>query len=500
MESPYDILRDARALEYAQAQKDLGLFVQTAWPVLEPRAELRWNWHHDLICEHLQAAYEGEIRRLVINVAPRSMKSIMTSICFPAWMWTMEPAMRMLFGSYADTLSTELSVLRRNLIESDWYQDGYGDRFRLASDANTKSEFSNDKTGMMKAAGIKAVPMGKGGDFVIIDDPHNPKGAESERDREQAVMNFDLGWSARLNDKKTGRIIVIMQRLHDRDLTGHLLAQGGYTHLKIPTIAEERERIVFPVSNRVVTREYGDLLHPERDGPVEIEQAKRDLQDYGFAGQHQQNPAPRGGGLFTEAMFDYVDDLPALWDYEFILADTAFTDKQSSDFTCFTAFGMAKGELYIQDVLHRQMKATDIEVPAEAFILRFQHLGFRGAYIEPKGHGIYLNQTLPKKGILIPSEEKLKEFFADRRFDKVERANNAVPWLANRRIHVYSKIANKELLVAQVLKFPKADYDDFTDTVIDGVKFAFAGNRSGTPTKEMSRPTTRPVSSEARGW
>lgn len=421
------------------------------------------------------------------------MKSIMASICFPAWIWTQEPTARILFGSYSDTLSTELSVLRRNLIESDWYQAGYGDRFQLASDVNTKSEFSNNQTGKMTSSGIRGSVTGKGGDFIIIDDPHNPKGAESELDRESAIQNFDLAWTSRLNDKKTGRIIVIMQRLHERDLTGHLLEQGGYTQIKIPTIAESKETLVFPVSGKTFERDIGDLMHPERDGTQEIEQAKTDLGLYGFSGQHQQSPTPAKGGHFTLDMFEFVDQLPQYWSYEFITADTAFTDKRGSDFTVFTAFGMHQGDLYIQDVFRKQIKAAEIEEPATAFIQRFMRHGFRGAYIEPKGHGIYLNQVLPKKGLLIPSEQKIKEFFMDRRFDKIERANNAIPWLANRRIKIFSGIAHKEILLAEILKFPKADHDDFVDTVIDGIKFAFSLSRAGNFVNAMTESDVRPI-------
>lgn len=466
--------RELQRLEYQHAKRDLGFFTQVAWDVLEPETELKWNWHHDLICEYLTAAYMGQIRRLIINVCPRSTKTILTSVSFPSWAWQLDPALRFLFGSYAEDLSTKNSVLRRNLIESSWYQRGFGHRFKMAPDVNMKSQFANNKTGHMKSYGIKSPPTGEGGDYLIIDDPHNPKGAESEKERLSTLQDFDLGWTSRLNDKKTGRIIVIMQRLHEQDMTGHLLEKNlGYVHVKIPSIAEERERIVFPISKRVIEREAGDLMHPARDGVPELEQAKADMGPYGFAGQHQQSPTPASGGTFTKAMFDFVEP-PEDPDYRFIMADTAYDDKKQNDFTVFTAFAVKKGELYIEDVYRKQIKSSEVEQDVTPFITRFSKWGFRGCYIEPKGHGIYLNQALPKQGIMIPDEDKRKEFFKDRRLDKTERANNAVPYLANRRVHINPMIANKEILLAEVLTFPKAKHDDFTDTVIDGVKFTFA--------------------------
>ena len=471
----------ARRLDYLKSEASLGQYVRSSWHVLEPAVELKWNWHHDLIAEYLEATLAGEIKRLIINVAPRSTKSVETTICFPTYVWIKQPQKRFLFGSYAASLATKHSVLRRNIIESDWYQRGYGSRFQLSSDVNTKAEFTNDKTGQMKAAGMGGSITGEGGDFIIIDDPHNPAGAESEQERETTVENFDLAWSSRLNDKKQGVIIVIMQRLHEKDLTGHLLEKElGYTHVKIPSIAEERERIVFPVSGRVLEREQGDFMHPERDGKTELDQAKKDLGPYGFSGQHQQDPTPREGGLFTEEMFELIDEMPTEYEYTFSMADTAYKDKQQNDFTVITIFGVLDDDLYILDVYRKQIKAAEVEKPAAAFIMRFQEYGFRGAYFEPKGHGIYLNQRLAKSpyGILIPDEDTITEFYKDRKYDKVTRANNAAPWLANRRVKISSHIAESDVLIKEAVKFPKAAHDDFVDTLIDGIKFAFGREHS----------------------
>lgn len=465
---------EAKRLDYVASERSLTSFVKSAWQVLEPNTKLLWNWHHDLMCEYLSACSMGQIQRLIINVCPRSTKSLITSVSFPCWEWVKKPHKKFLFGCYADTLATSQSMLRRNLLASDWYAEGYRSRFNLVEDMNTKSEFKNNKTGFMKGVGIKGSVTGFGSDYIIIDDPQNPKGAESEKDRETTLQNFDLGWSNRLNDKKTGVIIIIMQRLHENDLTGHLLSKNlGYQHVKIPSIAEERETIFFPVTKRTLVREAGDYMHKERDGEKELNQAKIDMGPYGFSGQHQQNPTPSEGGEFKATMFDFAD-LPSEFDYTFIMADTAYSDKEENDFTVFTAFGVKAGELYVIDVYRKQIKASDIEVPITAFINRFQNYGFRGAYIEPKGHGIYLNQALPRRGIIIPNEEDLKTFFADRRLNKVERASNSVPYLANRRVHISNLIAEKEILLSEVLRFPKAKHDDFTDTIIDGIKYTFA--------------------------
>jgi predicted phage terminase large subunit-like protein len=287
-------LADVRA---EWAERALARFLPAAWPVLEPSTPFRPNWHLDYLCEVLEAVALGQIRRLVINVPPRSLKSTLVTIDFPVWLWIRRPALRWLFASYSQDLSEDHSVKRRTLIQSDWYQRYWGTRYRLADDQNQKREFRNDRQGVMTATSMLGTATGKGGDFIVIDDPHNPKQAESDAERHSTLQAFDLTFSTRLNDPKTGVIIVVMQRLHTQDLTGHVLARGGWTHVKLPMRAEDPERTVFPISGQVHERAPGDLLHPDRIGPAEAASLEHGLGPYGAAGQLQQEPAPSEGGV-----------------------------------------------------------------------------------------------------------------------------------------------------------------------------------------------------------
>lgn len=470
-------LREMLKADYIAAERSFAHFFKAAWSVLEPKTPLLWNWHHDLICEYLEACAAGQIRNLIINIAPRSTKSLLVTVAYPCWRWLKTPSHRTLFGSWSADLAATHSILRRTLIESWWYQTGYHNKFQFREDVNTKANFANTARGHMKAGAILSPPMGEGGDEIILDDPHNTKQVESDAEREKCLFQYDHGWSSRLNNKKTGNIILVMQRLHEADLTGHLLEKDlGFTHLKIPTIAEERTRVVFPISKRVVTREAGSLLHPSRDGERELAIARKTMGPYGFSGQHQQDPVPATGGMFEVAMFEYAE-VPEKFDYKVITADTAYTEKEESDFTVFSAWGVKgsghSAQMYLVDCWREQIKSTDVEAKAITFIKRHSGYGFRGAYIEPKGHGIYLNQSLPKKSVLVPSETARKKFFEDRKLDKVERANNAVPHLTGRKIIVSDKIAGREDLVSEALKFPKGRHDDFVDTLIDAVKYVY---------------------------
>ena len=456
-------LEEAQALEYAAAKQDLGLFVQSAWETLEPTTELKWNWHHDLICEYLQACEKGELQRLIINIAPRSTKSMLATICFPSWVWTRQASARFLFGSYADDLATSQSVLRRKLIESEWYQGGYSNDVQLSADENQKSAFSNTKTGAMKSMGIKGAVTGKGGDYIIIDDPHNPKGAESEADREATLRNFDLGWSSRLNDKKTGRIIVIVQRLHERDLTGHLLAKNlGYTHLKIPSIAEERQTLIFPITGRHIVRNPGDLMHPARDGIVELEQAKQDLGSYGFVGQHQQSPVPRGGGLIKEAWFKRYDRLPDKIDTMIQSWDFAVKDTAKADYSVGLVLARRGADKYVV-----AMYRARIDFPKQCRALVDLSLDYPATHkklVEAKANGTAVIDTLKKQVPgLIPVEPD---------GDKVARMNAISPDVEAGNWHLPDpdKYPWVREFLHEVCSFPHGAHDDICDAFSQGAR------------------------------
>jgi predicted phage terminase large subunit-like protein len=165
--------------------------------------------------------------------------------------------------------------------------------------------------------------------------------------------------------------------------------------------------------------------------------------------------------------------MPGAFDWTFVTVDTSYKEKQENDFTAFSSWGVIREQLYLRDVFLRQMKAADIEGVLEPWVKRQMGYGYRGTWIEPKGHGIYLNQTLETRGLMIPGESQLKDFYSDRRHDKVERANNVVPQLAYRFVYINQLISIKEELVAQCLGFPKTKHDDFCDTLIDALKIVF---------------------------
>jgi hypothetical protein len=295
-------------------------FVRQAWPVLEPKTPYQENWHHELLAEALEAVAARELLKLILNLPPRSGKSLLVSVFFPCWLWLRAPWERLLFASYSAVLSTKHSVDRRTLLQSPWYAGNWGGIVSLAEDSNLKTEFSNRSRGHMIATSVGASATGRGGSS-----PVNPEQANSDVERNRALRWFDETFSTRLDDKKAGRQIIVEQRTHANDLTGHLLAEGGWHHISLPAIAERKTIIVFPSSHKQHVREEGDILWPEREGPAELAAAKVRLGSYGLAAQYQQSPTAREGNLLKlDWLSPTYPALPGRFDSIVLSLDTAF--------------------------------------------------------------------------------------------------------------------------------------------------------------------------------
>lgn len=283
----------------------LSEFIKAAWHVIEPGTEYIHGWHIDAMADHLEAVTRGECKRLLINIPPRYMKSITVSVMWPIWEWTRSPHTRFMFATYSGSLSAEHSRSRLAILQSDWFRDRWGNKVQLTK-ANEDLAM-NSARGTYEATSFTGTATGKGANRLVIDDPHNTKKADSDVERAATIRLFNTTFQSRLNDKKRDAIVVVMQRLHEEDVSARCL-QLGYTHLCLPAEAEGRTVISLP-SGRVIVREKGDLLWPEREGRAELDAMHAALLDYGYAGQYQQRPAPAGGGIFKD--FPIVDAVPA---------------------------------------------------------------------------------------------------------------------------------------------------------------------------------------------
>lgn len=341
-------------IEAELASRHLAEFIPSAWHAIEPFTTYRPSWHIAAICEHLEAVVSGQIRNLLINMPPRMMKSLTVSVFFPAWLWITRPWTRFLYSSYSQDLATDHSLATRRVIESDWYQERWADRFAMAGDQNLKTRFENDHRGARIATSVGGTATGKGGDIVVVDDPHNVLQAESDAIRESTLLWWDRTMSTRLNDPKHGAKIIVMQRVHERDLSGHVLAQGGYEHLALPMEYEPTTHATG-IGWRDPRTEPGELLAPGRFGPQQVADAKVRLGSYAYAGQHQQRPAPAAGGIVKRDWWRSYRAIPADMDDYLQSWDMTFRETDSGSYVVGQVWGKRGAERYLLDQVRARM-------------------------------------------------------------------------------------------------------------------------------------------------
>ena len=327
-------------------------FVRQGWSEVEA-APFVDNWHIGALCEHLQAVTAGQIAKLLINVPPGSGKSLLTCIFWPGWEWALDPTVRWLFASYDQQLSARDSVRCRALIGRPWYQVRCQQKFRLTGDQNQKTYYETNHGGYRLATSVGGHGSGEHPDRIVCDDPHNVRQAESPQERQAVLQWWDLTMSTRGVSRQARRVI-IMQRLHQHDLSGHVLAQGDWVHLCLPMRFEHNRMVRTPLDWTDPRREEGALLCPAQFSESAVAQLEKTLGAYGTAGQLQQRPVPREGGMFKEAYFNqrvlaapYQAKRVRYWDRA-----------ATQDGGCYTAGTLlarsAEGNWYVENVVHGQ--------------------------------------------------------------------------------------------------------------------------------------------------
>lgn len=350
----------AEAIAAERCRRSLRVYMAAAWHVLEPTTPFVPGFHIDAIADHLEAVSRGQIRRLLINMPPRHMKSLAVAVFWPTWEWITAPSCRWLFASYARELSMRDSLKCRRLIESGWYQRQWGDRFQLTSDQNVKTRFDNNRTGYRIATSVGGTATGEGGDRVVVDDPHNVRTAGSDRVRRETVRWWDEAMSTRLNHPARGALVIVMQRLHQADLAGHVLEQGGYEHLCLPAEYDGRQTVTS-IGWRDPRTTSNDLLWPQQFDRETLASLKRVLGVSAAAGQLQQQPVPPGGGLFRREWFTVLEASPTDIRARCRFWDCAAT-RDGGDWTVGVKLAQsASGRYIVEDVIRGQWSPADVD-------------------------------------------------------------------------------------------------------------------------------------------
>lgn len=468
-------------------------FVRYFWHILEPQTPLVDGKALEAICAHLEAVTFSEITRLLINVPPGFMKSLLTDVFWPAWEWgPMSLAHhRYVTFAYAASLTLRDNGRFRDLIISREYQELWSGQFAARKIGEEK--ITNDKTGWKLASSVGGVGTGERGDRVILDDPHNVKEAESELVRNETVRWFRESLSNRLNNQETSAIIVIMQRVHDTDVSGTILSQEmDYEHLMIPMEYDPGRSCTTSIGWSDWREEDGELAWPERFPARVVTSMQRDIGPYAYAGQYQQAPTPRGGGIFKPEWWrswEPADDkFPAC---DFILAslDSAFTEKEENDPSGFTVWGVFRHEGKPAVMLlhawrkHLQMHGPQVKrltgETNEAYRLRSRpswglcewvadtcrRFKADKLLIEAKASGITAAQEMNR----LYSHENWTTQLEQVKGDKVARANAVVPIFSQGIVFAPTR-AWAEMVIDEMSLFPKGRYKDLTDSATQAIK------------------------------
>ena len=430
-------------------------FVKMAWPVLEPETEFKDGWHVQAICDHLQALADGSIKRLIINIPPGCTKSILSCVMWPAWLWTDRPATRFLTGSHSQTYSTRDALKSRRLLTSDWYQQRWGGIFVMTGDQNQKTRYENDKTGFRAAISVGTGTGDRAG-IRILDDPLNADYANSRAQIDSTNEWLRNTWATRGSDPEKDCELLIMQRLHEQDPTGFSLAEfGGYEHLMLP--------MRFEIDRRCKTSIFidprktdGELLAPDRFSEQTVKDLERKMGSYLSAGQLQQKPAPREGGIVKTAWLKYYQIAPLEFDEIIQAWDLTFKGGAKNDYVVGGVFGRKGADVYLLDLIRDKLDASGQMKAIASLSSKWPEAGAK--FVEEAANGAAVISLLKDKipGLIPITPKELGG-------DKEARLGSVVPFIEAGNLWLPAKAEWLNDYVAELTTFPSATYDDQVD-------------------------------------
>ncbi|MDD3150658.1 MAG: phage terminase large subunit [Candidatus Gastranaerophilales bacterium] len=454
---------------------DFKSFVIKVFNEVSANSKYLDNWHIDVICHELMNVFENKQNRLIVNIPPRYMKSIICSVAFPAFILGHNPKASIIAVSYSDELAQKLAFDCRKILESNWYKEIFP-QAKLSKSKKSISDFETIKGGGRYATSVNGTLTGRGADYIIIDDPIKPMDALSDLIREKTNDWYGSTLYSRLNNKNDGKIIVVMQRLHEDDFTGYLLeTDSSFKHIKIPAIAEKDENWVIKdrIGNKekFFIRQKNEPLHSDREDLTKLFQSKEYMGEFNFAGQYQQNPMPREGGVIKKKWLQFYNET-ALFksigngeiEVNCIIQswDTASKIQEHNDYSvCITILRDINDKNYVLNIYRNKLVfpslirkiAQKYETEKEKYKRKIEIL------IEDKSSGTSLIQALNKDYQLYPKAIK-PEYDKETRLISVshliENGNCLFP---AGKPHWWFDFEN------ELLRFPKAKHDDQCDAL-----------------------------------
>jgi predicted phage terminase large subunit-like protein len=439
---------------YAILRTDLLAFTYKCFAELNPGKTLSMNWHHEAICFHLQFVLDGDIRRLLFNLPPRSLKSLFCSIALPAYLLGKDSTHQIICISYSQELAASLAADFRKIVQSDWYREAFDVKEPVK---DTETEYKTPSGGHRLAISVGGSLTGHGGNLIIIDDPLNAEDALSDAARKRVNAWFGSSLLSRLNNKQRDAIILVMQRLHLEDLSGFLLEQGGWLDVILPALAPKTMRVDLD-QYRYHDWNEGEPLHPKRESRDALDELKRNMGSAAFNSQYLQQPVPLTGYRLNRNWLKYIDVLPVRQAGDEIIQswDTAMKVTNTAAFSvCLTFLVRDNTEFYLIGIFRERLEFPDL---VKAVLRQHQKHRPNAVLIEEQASGIPLVQEVRKRGLnnVIPVQPHA---------DKLTRMMGRTSMLEGGSLILVRSIAGLDDFVAEFLAFDIGKYKDQIDAL-----------------------------------
>ncbi|MBL0319815.1 MAG: phage terminase large subunit [Alphaproteobacteria bacterium] len=449
-------LSPTRLLE-AVLRQDLSSFIAKSFHTLNPGIEYQPNWHIDLIAAYLEAVTQGEIKRLIINMPPRALKSVTVTVSWPAWLLGRNPATRIIAASYSQALSTKHSVDCRALIQSPWYRQLFPDT-QLSKTHNQKQKFMTSQHGFRFATSVGGTATGEGADILIIDDPLSAAQAQSATRRMRAIEWFEQTFMSRLNDKSKGAVVMVMQRLHPDDLTGYLLQkpEHPWTVLSLPAICPYTHSIQQGRVSRLW--QEGELLQSTRESKAILDRLCAEMGSYVFSAQYLQKPLVSEGGMVDAKWFVYrSQELIDALEFDAVVQswDTAIKAVQVNDYSVCMTWGICDLGLVLLDVARFQLEYPELKRTCLLLAGKWKPVAL---LIEDTASGQSLLQDIRR-------ETQLACVGIRPKGDKISRLAAVTPIIEAGRVVFPKNAPWLHTLEQELLAFPHAKHDDQVDAL-----------------------------------
>lgn len=470
------------AFANALCREHFSAFAQRAFNVIEPATKWDHNWHVDVVAEHLESSYRGELPRLIINIPPRSLKSYLVSTAFPAWVLGHAPHSKFICTSYGFEVVEANARRCKQIIMSEWYKQLFP-RVKISPLLDRITNFETTEGGQYYAASALSPLTGIGADYILADDLIKPMEALSDTVRNSTNNNIRSTLLNRFNDRRTGRFIMVMQRLHDDDPTGHLIRDGGYHNIVLP--AETKQEITITLKDKTWIMPANSLLFPERLSREVLDRIRLDMSEYNYAGQYLQSPVPMGGGEFKDNWMQYYAQgsiKPKQMNVYMIIDQAGGEElnrkkKKLSDWTVINVIGLADdNNIYILDIVRDRFNPTErIET------IFMMHRKWNAICGKPPKVGCeqiglmtdvhYIRERQKQDAYHFP----IIPLGSGQRISKEERIRVMIPDMQKSRWYMPGSLTymdcegrkwdlTRELVDVEMGTFPKSRYDDILDT------------------------------------